>query len=54
MKFNRTHTLKEISQLIDSDRVGDDNFPISGMNEIHVVEDGDIVFVDHPKYLIKH
>ena len=53
MKFNRTHTLKEISQLIDSDRVGDDNFPISGMNEIHVVEAGDIVFVDHPKYYDK-
>lgn len=53
MKFNRTHTLKEISQLIDSDKVGDDNFPILGMNEIHVVEAGDIVFVDHPKYYDK-
>jgi UDP-3-O-[3-hydroxymyristoyl] glucosamine N-acyltransferase len=24
-----------------------------GMNEIHVVEKGDIVFVDHPKYYTK-
>jgi UDP-3-O-[3-hydroxymyristoyl] glucosamine N-acyltransferase len=28
-------------------------FPIYGMNEIHVVEKGDIVFVDHPKYYTK-
>jgi len=50
MKFSKTYTLKEISKLIDSELVGDDNFLISGMNEIHVVEKGDIVFVDHPKY----
>jgi UDP-3-O-[3-hydroxymyristoyl] glucosamine N-acyltransferase len=30
--------------------VGDANFVVSGMNEIHVVEQGDIVFVD-PKIL---
>ena len=53
MKFYRTHTLNEISQLIDSDKVGEDNFPVFGMNEIHVVEAGDIVFVDHPKYYDK-
>jgi UDP-3-O-[3-hydroxymyristoyl] glucosamine N-acyltransferase len=29
------------------------DFPIYGMNEIHVVEKGDIVFVDHPKYYTK-
>ena len=29
------------------------NFPVLGMNEIHVVEKGDIVFVDHPKYYDK-
>ncbi|MFC2273273.1 MAG: UDP-3-O-(3-hydroxymyristoyl)glucosamine N-acyltransferase, partial [Capnocytophaga granulosa] len=27
--------------------------PVLGMNEIHVVEHGDIVFVDHPKYYDK-
>lgn len=53
MKFPRTHTLKEIAQLIESDFVGDDDFPVLGMNEIHVVEKGDIVFVDHPKYYDK-
>jgi len=53
MKFKRTHTLKEIAQLINCEFVGDDNFPVKGMNEIHVVEQGDIVFVDHPKYYDK-
>lgn len=53
MKFSRTHTLKEISQIIDSKFVGDPEFIVSGMNEIHVVEPGDIVFVDHPKYYDK-
>ncbi len=53
MKLPRTHTLKEISKLIDSEFVGDENFAILGINEIHVVENGDIVFVDHPKYYDK-
>lgn len=53
MKFPRTYTLKEVSKLIDSEYIGEDNFPVFGMNEIHVVEKGDIVFVDHPKYYDK-
>nr|WP_315147155.1 UDP-3-O-(3-hydroxymyristoyl)glucosamine N-acyltransferase [uncultured Flavobacterium sp.] len=53
MKFNTTHTLKEIATIINSEFVGDANFPVSGMNEIHVVQSGDIVFVDHPKYYDK-
>lgn len=53
MKFPKTYTLKEISELIDADFVGNKDFPVLGMNEIHVVEEGDIVFVDHPKYYDK-
>lgn len=53
MKFPKTHTLKEIASLINVDFIGDENFPVKGMNEIHVVEAGDIVFVDHPKYYDK-
>ncbi|TXE11633.1 UDP-3-O-(3-hydroxymyristoyl)glucosamine N-acyltransferase [Seonamhaeicola algicola] len=53
MKFPKPHTLKQIAELIDADFVGDANFPVLGMNEIHVVEPGDIVFVDHPKYYDK-
>lgn len=53
MKFPRQYTLKEISEIIDAEFVGRDDFPVLGMNEIHVVENGDIVFVDHPKYYDK-
>jgi UDP-3-O-[3-hydroxymyristoyl] glucosamine N-acyltransferase len=53
MKFPKVYPLKEIATIIDCDYVGDDNFPVHGMNEIHVVEKGDIVFVDHPKYYDK-
>ena len=53
MKFPKAYTLKEISEIIDAEYVGDDFFPVFGMNEIHVVEQGDIVFVDHPKYYDK-
>ena len=53
MKFPNTYSLKKIAQLIDCKYIGDDDFPILGMNEIHVVEPGDIVFVDHPKYYEK-
>lgn len=53
MKFDRVYSLKEIAQLIDCTYVGTDDFPVYGMNEIHVVTPGDIVFVDHPKYYDK-
>lgn len=53
MKFPKPHTLEQIANLIDCKFVGDDNFEVLGMNEIHVVEPGDIVFVDHPKYYDK-
>jgi len=53
MKFPKVQSLREIAELISSEYVGDDNFPVHGMNEIHVVEPGDIVFVDHPKYYDK-
>lgn len=53
MKFPSVFPLKEIAAIIDSVYIGDDNFPVHGMNEIHVVEPGDIVFVDHPKYYDK-
>lgn len=53
MKFPKTHSLKEIAKIIGSKFIGDENFPIEGINEIHVVEPGDIVFVDHPKYYDK-
>ncbi len=53
MKFPTAQTLKEIAGLLQVTYVGTDDFPVLGMNEIHVVEPGDIVFVDHPKYYDK-
>ncbi|GEP51720.1 UDP-3-O-(3-hydroxymyristoyl)glucosamine N-acyltransferase [Flavobacterium noncentrifugens] len=53
MKFPKVYSLEEIAGLIGCEFVGDKNFEVHGMNEIHVVEPGDIVFVDHPKYYDK-
>lgn len=53
MKFPKIQTLQEVAEIIDSKYIGDPNFEVHGMNEIHVVEPGDIVFVDHPKYYDK-
>ena len=53
MKFPKPYSLKQIAAIINSEYIGADDFSIYGMNEIHVVEEGDIVFVDHPKYYDK-
>ncbi len=53
MKFPRPYKLKDIAAIISTEYVGADDFLVHGMNEIHVVESGDIVFVDHPKYYDK-
>mgnify|MGYP000247635861 FL=1 len=53
MKFKIPQTLQQIAVLIEAEYVGRPDFSISGINEIHVVVPGDIVFVDHPKYYDK-
>lgn len=53
MKLNPSKTLKEIATFINAEFYGDDNFLINGINEIHIVEKGDLTFVDHPKYYDK-
>lgn len=53
MKFPKKYPLHEIASIIGCEYVGESDFPVIGMNEIHVVESGDIVFVDHPKYYEK-
>jgi UDP-3-O-[3-hydroxymyristoyl] glucosamine N-acyltransferase len=53
MKFDRTQELADIAAIIGCDYVGEPDYPVKGMNEIHVVDPGDIVFVDHPKYYEK-
>jgi UDP-3-O-[3-hydroxymyristoyl] glucosamine N-acyltransferase len=53
LRFPIVHTLKQIATIINCEYVGDDDFAVLGMNEIHIVQDGEIVFVDHPKYYDK-
>ncbi|MGB5369611.1 MAG: UDP-3-O-(3-hydroxymyristoyl)glucosamine N-acyltransferase [Flavobacteriaceae bacterium] len=53
MKFPSPYPLKQIAAILDIEYVGKDDFVVLGMNEIHVVTHGDIVFVDHPKYYDK-
>ena len=53
MRFSQPYTLKQIATIINAKYVGAEDFPVLGMNEIHVVRAGDIVFVDHPKYYEK-
>ncbi len=49
MQIEKT-SAKELARLIGAELIGDDSKLISGLNEIHRVQEGDLVFVDHPKY----
>lgn len=50
----RPHLIvRELAHLIQADFAGDPELPVSGINEIHRVEKGDLTFVDHPKYYQK-
>ena len=53
MKFKQAHTLKEVAEIIGCTFVGNENHLVIGLNEIHRVEVGDLVFVEHPKYYEK-
>jgi UDP-3-O-[3-hydroxymyristoyl] glucosamine N-acyltransferase len=53
MRFKNSLTLKEVSAFLKAPFVGDPNLTINGINEIHKIESGEIVFVDHPKYYKK-
>ncbi|WP_315192519.1 UDP-3-O-(3-hydroxymyristoyl)glucosamine N-acyltransferase [Capnocytophaga sputigena] len=53
MRFPQPYTLEQIATIINAKYVGASDFLVLGMNEIHVVQAGDIVFVDHPKYYEK-
>ena len=50
MRFEKPVPLTTIAQLIGAEVVGNEKGNATGINEIHKVEEGDLVFVDHPKY----
>lgn len=53
MRLETPTTLAEIANILQARFDGDPGFIISGINEIHMVEPGDLTFVDHPKYYKK-
>src|SRR5215216_1469151 len=53
MRFEKPVPLTEIARLIGAEIIGEKKGAASGINEIHKVEEGDLVFVDHPKYYQK-
>jgi len=50
MKFPAPVSLSWIATLIEAEIIGDSNAIVTGINEVHRVEKGDLAFVDHPKY----
>ena len=53
MRFDRPIPVTEIAQMIGAEIIGEGVGAATGINEIHKVEEGDLVFVDHPKYYQK-
>ena len=53
MRFEKPVPIIEIARLIGAEIIGEEEGVASGINEIHKVEEGDLVFVDHPKYYNK-
>ncbi len=53
MQFPSPVSLQWIAEFINAKLVGNSNAQATGINEIHKVEKGDLVFVDHPKYYDK-
>ncbi len=53
MRFDKPVPLARVAELINAELIGDPHATATGINEIHKVEAGDLVFVDHPKYYDK-
>jgi UDP-3-O-[3-hydroxymyristoyl] glucosamine N-acyltransferase len=53
MQFSQGIPVKQIAEWIGAEVTGDPEFVATGINEIHMVNPGDITFVDHPKYYDK-
>jgi UDP-3-O-[3-hydroxymyristoyl] glucosamine N-acyltransferase len=53
MKLKPAIALQEVVDFLGARIIGNSEIAVSGINEIHMVEEGDITFVDHPKYYNK-
>lgn len=52
MKFPKPISIDELRSIVGVPLtvIGDTQRSVEGLNEIHAVEEGDVTFVDHPKY----
>lgn len=50
MRFEKPVPVTTIAQLIGAELAGNSSTDVTGINELHKVEPGDLAFVDHPKY----
>lgn len=53
MKLPHPISLQELADSLGVKYIGDPAHLVTGINEIHMVEKGDLTFVDHPKYYSK-
>lgn len=53
MQFPSPVSIKWLAEFINAELLGNDTAFATGINEIHKVTNGDLVFVDHPKYYDK-
>lgn len=53
MKFSTPIPVAALAEELDARLIGNERLQATGINEIHQVENGDITFVDHPKYFKK-
>lgn len=53
MKFPAPVSVQWMADLLKAETAGNAAVMLTGINEIHKVEAGDLVFVDHPKYYDK-
>jgi UDP-3-O-[3-hydroxymyristoyl] glucosamine N-acyltransferase len=53
MKFHQPITLIDLAAKLSCSFAGPGMLSITGLNEIHVVSEGELTFVDHPKYYKK-
>jgi UDP-3-O-[3-hydroxymyristoyl] glucosamine N-acyltransferase len=53
MDFPQPLKVTQLADIIGAKVLGDTSLEVIGLNELHIVREGDISFVDHPKYYNK-
>ena len=53
MKIFKTLSVEDLAKIINCPVLGPKDIKVTGLNEIHKVEPGDVIYVDHPKYYNK-